>query len=62
MEQEVFFLLEMQGGTYSSVMEIPYSRRKRYVEQKSQLEASRRSQEEQTISRARMRARSRRRR
>lgn len=53
-------MMELQGGTYDSVMGIPHSRRKRFVEQKDQLEQSRRAQEEQAASRARMRARTRR--
>jgi hypothetical protein len=58
----VFFLMELQGGTYDSVMGMPHGRRKRFVEQKDKLETSRRTQEEQQASRARMRARSRRKR
>jgi len=60
MDAEVFYLMEMQGGTYDSVMGMPYSRRKRFVEQKDKLETSRRTQEEQSASRARMRAKRRR--
>ncbi len=52
--------MELQGGTYDSVMAIPYSRRKRFVEQKHQLETQRRAREEQAAARARMRAKSRR--
>ena len=53
--------MELQGsGTYDSVMGIPYSRRKRFVEQKSNLETQRRARAEQDASRARMRAKSRR--
>lgn len=59
LESEVFFLMELQGGTYDSAMAIPYSRRKRFVEQKQKLETSRRSNEEQSATRARMRSRSR---
>ena len=59
LESEVFFLMELQGGMYCSVMSIPYSRRKRFVEQKQKLETSRRSNEEQSATRARMRSRTR---
>jgi hypothetical protein len=59
LEAEVFFLMELQGGTYDSVMAMPFSRRKRFVEQKQNLETSRRSNEEQAASKARMRARTR---
>ena len=62
MESEVFYLMELQGGTYDSVMMMPRSRRKRFVEQKDQLERDRRANEEQAASRDRMRARTRRRR
>jgi hypothetical protein len=51
--------MELQGGTYNSVMSMPYSRRKRFVEQKQNLESSRRASEEQSAARSRMRARSR---
>jgi hypothetical protein len=60
MEQEVFFLTELQANTYESVMGMPYSRRKRFVEQKHQLEVQRRANEERAASHARMRARRRR--
>lgn len=59
LESEVFFLMELQGGTYDSVMAMPYSRRKRFVEQKQTLETSRRANEEQAAARARMRSRTR---
>ena len=52
--------MELQGGTYDSVMGMPHARRKRFVEQKDRLETSRRNQEEQATSRARMRAKRRR--
>ncbi len=51
--------MELQGGTYDSVMAMPFSRRKRFVEQKQNLETSRRSNEEQAATRARMRSRTR---
>jgi len=62
MESEVFYLMELQGATYDSVMGMPHSRRKRFVEQKDQLERERRAQAEQDASRSAARARSRRRR
>lgn len=52
--------MELQGGTYDSVMGMPYSRRKRFVEEKHQLEVNRRASEEQAAMRARSRARRRR--
>jgi len=52
--------MELQGGTYDSIMGMPYSRRKRFVEQKGRLEESRRSQAEQQAASARRHARRRR--
>ena len=41
LESEVFFLMELWQTSYDGVMQIPYSRRKRLVEEKEQLERSR---------------------
>lgn len=57
LESEIFFLVEMQGQSYDSVMDIPYSRRKRFVEQKQQLEQRRKDQAQQELSRTRARMR-----
>ena len=57
LEAEVFFLVEIQGQPYDSVMELPCSRRKRYVEKKQELEQRRQDKAQQEASRARSRMR-----
>jgi transposase InsO family protein len=38
MEDDVFFLMERQEQTYVAVMDMPYSRRKRFVDKKYTME------------------------
>jgi len=51
----VFFLEELQGGDYDSIMSLPWSRRKRFVEQKQDLEKRKAEQSKQAAARARRR-------
>jgi len=60
LEQETFFLMEMQGATYPSVMAMPYSRRPRLVEPKQSLENDRRAHRERDAAMSRSRSRRRR--
>ena len=60
LEDEVFFLMELQGETYDSAMRIPWSRRKRFVEKKSKIEANKREAQKQANNRQRSLARRRR--
>lgn len=41
LEAEVFFLMELQGGDYDSIMSLPWSRRKRFIEKKQEVEKKR---------------------
>jgi hypothetical protein len=36
----MFYLMERQGQSYLTIMNMPYSRRKRFVEKKSSLDRS----------------------
>ncbi len=60
LESDAFFLMELQGATYDSAMMIPYSRRRRYVDQKRELEQKRVDQHNQQVNRARAQSRRRR--
>ena len=55
LESEVFFLEELQGGNYDSIMSLPWSRRKRFVEKKQDLERRKADQHKQAAARSRTR-------
>jgi len=51
LEDEVFFLMERQGQNYSAMMELPYSRRKRFSDRKYTLEKTASNIQRQNTSR-----------
>lgn len=53
MEADAFLLMEMQGIPYADVMGMPYSRRQRFVDQKSDLERRRVAKQREAASRMR---------
>jgi len=55
LESEVFYLEELQGGDYDSTMSLPWSRRKRFVEKKQQLEQRKAEHAKQQANRSRHR-------
>jgi len=60
LEEEVFFLEELQSVGYDSIMALPWSRRKRFVEKKNDLEKRKADQARQAANRARSMSRRRR--
>ena len=59
LEREVFYLMEMMKVGYDDVMAIPWSRRKRLVEKKDDLERKREKAQKQAMQNARRTRRSR---
>lgn len=60
LEQEVFYLMEVWGLPYRTIMEMPVTRRYRLITKKSDLEKKRRAEHDAAVARARSRARMRR--